>query len=353
MALRIARGPASVVLDLDLPPKGVIALFGPSGSGKTTCLRLLAGLDRGQGEVRVLGDWWQDDSRALFVPVHRRSVGCVFQDHTLFPHLSVLENIQYGKKRSRDPERIDTDSVVELLGIAPLLDRRPDSLSGGERQRVAMAQALARQPRVLLLDEPLAALDEARKKEILPYIERMRDELSIPIVYVSHAIGEVTRLADHLVLLEAGRVVASGPIHDVLTRLDLAGTLNEDTGVVIDATVVAHDGPNELSQISFDGGTLWVGGIDRPAGAKVRARALARDVSLALERPGPSSILNVLVARVTAVRDEGPDRVLVGLMLDGGHVALLARVTRRSMGTLGLRAGLTVYAQIKSVALFA
>lgn len=337
---------------MELPPAGITALFGPSGSGKTTCLRLLAGLDRGEGEVQVLDEWWQDDARKLFVPVHRRAVGCVFQHHALFPHLSVLENIEYGHKRSRDPERIDRDFVVDRLGIAPLLERRPDRLSGGERQRVAMAQALLRRPRLLLMDEPLAALDEARKHEILPYIERLRDELSIPIVYVSHSIGELSRLADHLVLLEAGHVVASGPIHQILARLDLAHAVSDDPGVVIDAAVSAHDPPNGLTEISFDGGALWVGRINRPSGAKVRARALARDVSLALEPPGPSSILNVLAATVTEVRDEGPDRVLVGLKLGGGGVALLARITRRSKTALGLRVGLALYAQIKSVALF-
>jgi molybdate transport system ATP-binding protein len=352
MALRFSRGSFGVEVDLELPPKGITAFFGPSGSGKTTCLRLLAGLDRGEGEVQVLDEWWQDDARKLFVPVHRRAVGCVFQEHALFPHLSVLENIEYGHKRSRDPERIDRDFVVTLLGIAPLLERRPDRLSGGERQRVAMAQALLRRPRVLLMDEPLAALDEARKHEILPYIERLRDELSIPIVYVSHSIGELSRLADHLVVLDAGRAVASGPLHQILTRLELAQAMNDDTGALIDATVAAHDAPNELTQVSFDGGALWVGRIDRPLGSKVRARALARDVSLALEPPGPSSILNVLTARVTEVRDEGAERVLVGLVLGSGRVALLARITRRSMVTLGLRTGLTLYAQINRVALF-
>jgi molybdate transport system ATP-binding protein len=353
MAVRFARDAFRMEIEFESPPRGVIAIFGPSGSGKTTCLRLLAGLERGQGRVRVLGEDWQDDARGLFVPVHRRSLGVVFQDHALLSHLSVLENLEYGRRRSRAPERIERELVVDLLGIEPMLSRRPAQLSGGERQRVAMGQALLRQPRVLLMDEPLAALDTARKAEILPYIERLRDELSIPIVYVSHAIDEVARLADHLVLLEAGRVLASGPLHATLARLDLPTALADDTGVVIDAVVAAHDPPNHLTQLSFAGGALWVAGLDRPAGAKVRARALARDVSLALELPGPSSILNVLAARVTEVRDSGPDRVIVRLSLGDGSAALLARVTRRSMTVLGLRAGLTVYAQIKSVALFA
>ncbi len=353
MALRFARDPFRMEIDLTLPARGISAMYGPSGAGKTTCLRLLAGLDRGQGVVQVLGEPWQDDARGLFVPVHRRSVGCVFQEHALLPHLSVLGNLEYGRRRSRGPSRIDGEFVLDVLGIGHLLERRPDRLSGGERQRVAIAQALLRQPRVLLMDEPLAALDGARKAEILPYIERLRDELSIPIVYVSHAIDEVARLADQLVLIDAGRIVASGPIHETLARLDLPATLTDDMGVVIDATIADHDEPDHLTQLSFDGGILWVGRVDRPVGAKVRARTLARDVSLALELPGPSSILNVLSGRVTEVRDDGPDRVTVRLALGGGSVALLARITRRSMVTLGLRSGLTVYAQIKSVALFA
>jgi molybdate transport system ATP-binding protein len=354
MALRFVRGPFRMDLDLTLPQRGTTALFGPSGSGKTTCLRLLAGLDRGQGVVQVLDEHWQDDPRGVFVPAHRRAVGYVFQDHPLFSHLSVLGNLDYGRRRSQDrAPRIDRDFLVELLGIGSLLERRPDRLSGGERQRVAIAQALLRQPRVLLLDEPLAALDVARKAEILAYIERLRDELSIPIVYVSHAMEEVARLAGHLVLLDAGRVVASGAIHEMLARLDLPLALGEDTGVVIDATVTDHDAPNHLTRVSFDGGTLWVGRVERPAGSKVRVRALARDVSLALEPPGPSSILNMLAGRVTEVRDDGPDGANVRLTVGEGNIALLARITRRSMVALGIRPGLTVYAQIKSVALFA
>lgn len=353
MALRFARGPFRVELDVVLPGKGVTAFYGPSGCGKTTSLRLLAGLERGQGVIWVLGECWQDDARGVFVPVHHRLVGYVFQDHPLFSHLSVLGNLEYGRRRSRQPARIDLEFVVGILGIGHLLERMPEGLSGGERQRVAIAQALLRQPQLMLMDEPLAALDDARKAEILPYIERLRDELSIPIVYVTHAMEEVARLASHIVMLEAGRVVASGPIHETLARLDLPTALREDSGVVIDATVAAHDVPNHLTQLSFEGGALWVGRVDRTIGSKVRARALARDVSLALEMPGPSSILNVLAARVVEVRDNGPDRVAVRLALGSGDVALLARITRRSLGILALRPGQTVYAQIKSVALFA
>ncbi|HEX4446237.1 MAG TPA: molybdenum ABC transporter ATP-binding protein [Polyangiaceae bacterium] len=355
-SLRFARGPFRIELELALPARGIAALFGPSGSGKTTCLRLLAGLDRGEGTVRVLGEPWQDDARGLFVPVHRRGVGYVFQDHALLAHLSVEGNLDYGRRRARPSGRIDAAVVIGVLGIGALLARRPEGLSGGERQRVAIAQALLAQPRVLFLDEPLAALDGARKQEILPYLERLRDELAIPVVYVSHAMDEVARLADHLVLLDGGRVVASGPIGELLARLDLPTAMADDAGVVIEGTVAGHDEPNGLTRIRFAGGELWVGGIERPLGAPLRARALARDVSLALQAPGPSSVLNVLPARVVEVRDLGPDRVNVRLAVGEageGGVTLLARITRRSQTALGLGPGVAVHALIKSVALLA
>jgi molybdate transport system ATP-binding protein len=316
-------------------------------------LRLLSGLDRGGGEVHVTGECWQDDARGIFVPVHRRRVGYVFQDAPLLSHLCVGENLDYGRARAARPERIDRAWVVQQLALEPLIDRSPRSLSGGERRRVAIAQALLSQPRLLLLDEPLAGLDAARKSDLLGCLERLRDELSIPIVYVSHAIDEVARLADHVVLLDGGAVAGSGPIGEALSRPDLPSALADDAGAVIEATVVAHDPPDHLTQIAFDGGTLWVGGIDRPIGARLRARAAARDVSVTLERPGPSSILNILPARVTEVRDGGPHFVTVRLSVGGGGTALLARITRRSLLALDLRPGLDVYTQIKSVALYA
>jgi molybdate transport system ATP-binding protein len=315
------------------------------------CLRLLAGLDRGAGAVDVLGECWQDDARGIFVPVHRRAVGFVFQHHTLLSHLSVAHNLDYAAARARGRPRIERDLIIAILAIEPLLGRRPAGLSGGERQRVAIAQALLAQPKLLLVDEPLAALDQARKLEILPLIERVRDELSTPIVYVSHSIDEIARLADHLVILDSGKVVGAGPLGATLSRLDLPTAMGDDAGVVIDARVDAHDAPNHLTRLAFPGGSLWVTGIGRAVGATVRARALARDVSVALEMPGPSSILNVLPARVVEVSDLEPDRVLVRMMLGGGPVALIARITRRSKEALGVRPGLAVVAQIKSVAL--
>jgi molybdate transport system ATP-binding protein len=350
-SLRFDRGAFRLEARLELPGRGVSALWGPSGSGKSTCLRLLAGLERGRGEVDVLGERWQDDARGVFLPVHRRRVGYVFQDAALLAHLSVAENLDYGRVRAPEPGRVDRAWVVRELGLEALLARAPRTLSGGERQRVAIAQALLAQPKLLLLDEPLAALDPARKVDLMACLERLRDELSIPMIYVSHAIDEVARLADHVVLLEGGRVAGSGPIGETLARLDLPAALADDAGAVIHATVVAHDDADHLTQLAFDGGTLWVGRVDRAPGARLRARAAARDVSVALERPGPSSILNVLPARVLEVRDAGPHFVTVRLA--AGETALLARITRRSLVALDLRPGLEVYAQIKGVALYA
>jgi molybdate transport system ATP-binding protein len=352
-SLAFTRGAFRLDVELALPAAGITALYGPSGSGKTTCLRLLAGLERGRGTLRALGECWQDDAAGVFVPTHARGVGYVFQRHALFAHLSVRANLDYGRKRrkrSSRPRRMDDDFVLERLALSPLLHRAPRELSGGETQRVAIAQALLSQPSVLLMDEPLAALDAAGKSEVLPYLERLRTELSLPIVYVSHALDEVARLADHLVLLDAGKVVAAGPLSETLARLDLPTALGDDAGVVIHAEVTGHDALGHLSELQFAGGTLWAAGVDRPIGASVRVRVLARDVSLALDPPGRSSILNVVPARVAALEDSGPHQVNV-LLKVGAGAALMARVTRRSAETLELRVGLEVVAQVKTVAL--
>jgi molybdate transport system ATP-binding protein len=349
----MARGGTTFRLrvDLDVPGTGVTALFGPSGSGKTTVLRALAGLERARGRVHVGGVCWQDDETGTFVPTHRRGVGFVFQDAGLFPHLTVRQNLDYGSKR-RGTRALGADlgTIVELVDLGGLLERSPRNLSGGERQRVAIARALLTAPRLLLLDEPLASLDASRKDEIVPYLERLRDDLAIPMVYVSHALEEVVRLAGHVVLLEAGRSVGAGPTAEILARLDLPLASGDDAGVVIEARVVEHDEADQLTRVDFGGGVLWVGRVKAPPEARVRVRVLARDVSLARDFPGPSSILNVLSGRVTELRDAGPDRVNVRLSV-GADVALLARITRRSRDALGIREGLEVHALVKSVAL--
>jgi len=348
---RIERGDFTLDVDLDLPARGVSALFGHSGSGKTTCLRAIAGLERAPGGYVALGgEVWQDEARGLFVPTHRRALGYVFQEASLFPHMSVRANLEFGLKRVAAGERRFTlGPVADMLGIGRLLERRPSGLSGGERQRVAIARALLSSPRLLLMDEPLAALDLKRKQEILPYLERMHDELSIPIVYVSHAPDEVARLADHLVLLDAGRAVASGPLGEILARLDLPAAFADDNGVVLDTVLAQHEEDN-LSRLHFQGGALFVGRRGEAIGSRLRCRIHARDVSLALERPQRSSIVNLLPAVVTATAaTETPGHVLVQLRM--GEVALLARISERSRRELDIRPGIPVWAQIKAVAL--
>ena len=350
---RIDRGAFLLDVDLLLPGHGVTALFGHSGSGKTTVLRVLAGLERVAGAHVALGDEvWQDDAKNLFVPTHERGIGYVFQEASLFPHLSVRANLEFGQKRLPPAERrFELMAVAELLGIERLLDARPDTLSGGERQRAAIARTLLASPRLLLMDEPLAALDMRRKLEILPYLERLHAELALPVVYVSHAADEVARLADYLVVLEEGRVLGSGPLAATLARLDLAANFEDDAGVMIETRLEAHDADG-LSQLAFAGGVLLVGRRDAAIGATVRCRIHARDVSLALERPRGSSITNILPARVDAVGPGGtPGQVLVRLLV--GETPLLARITERSRRELGIETGCAVWAQVKAVALLA
>jgi molybdate transport system ATP-binding protein len=336
-------------VDLRLPAGGVSALFGPSGSGKTSCLRCLAGLEAGcVGRVVVAGEVWQDSARGLFVPPHRRPFGFVFQDARLFPHLTVHGNLRYAMRRAEGPEPVRLDEVVQLLDIADLMGRDTDRLSGGERQRCAIARALLTRPRLLLLDEPLASLDEARKAELLPYLERLRDALSIPMVYVSHSMREVTRLADHLVLLDRGREQASGPITEITTRADLPFSDDDEAGAVLLARCVEHDAEFALTRVQFDGGTLWLPRVQCEVGRPLRVRVAATDVSVVLEPPRATSILNVLAATVRERHDDERGRSLV--QLDVGTVRLLARLTRRSATLLGLEPGRAVYAQIKGAA---
>ena len=339
----------SLDVKLSLPGRGVTALFGHSGSGKTTLLRCIAGLERApHGLLCVNGDIWQDEQ--TWLPTHKRAVGYVFQEASLFAHLSVLNNLRYGMKRSSRDRRGSQDQAIELLGIGHLLDRKPDRLSGGERQRVAIARALAVSPRILLLDEPLAALDLKRKQEILPYLERLHNELDIPVLYVTHSPDEVARLADHLVAMEGGRALAHGPLADTLTRLDLPIRLGEDVGAIIHATLRAVDDTWHLARVDFRGGNLWTPDHGLPIGRKVRVRVLARDVSLAREHPGRSSIQNVLPGRVDAIADEEhPGLTLVRIRV--GESALIARVTKRAAAELDLTLGLEVWVQVKSVAL--
>jgi len=336
-------------IDLALPGRGVTALFGPSGSGKTTLLRCIAGLERApQGFLAVNGEIWQKDN--YWLPTHQRPLGYVFQEASLFPHLSVMGNLCYGMKRSANVQASALDKPIELLGIGHLLDRKPDRLSGGERQRVGIARALAVNPRILLMDEPLAALDIKRKQEILPYLEHLHDALDIPILYVSHSPDEVARLADHLVVLEGGRMLANGPLAETLARLDLPIRLGEDVGTVLDAKVGAIDSDWHLARVDFLGGSLWAREHGIPIGRHVRVRVLARDVSLAQQAPGQSSIQNVLRGRVDAIGNDGhPGLALVRVRV--GDSMLLARLTKRAVAELGITLGQELWVQVKSVAL--
>jgi molybdate transport system ATP-binding protein len=351
---RLDRGGFVLDLDLVLPGRGVTALFGPSGAGKTTCLRAIAGLERMPGGLlEVEGEVWQDESRGIFRPTHRRALGYVFQEASLFPHLSVRQNLEYGWRRRRaNAPPVDFDHLIELLAIGPLLGRRPATLSGGECQRVAIARALLASPRLLLLDEPLASLDLIRKNEILPYLERLHHELEIPVIYVSHAVDEVVRLADHLVLLADGRVAASGPLTETLARLDLPEAFADEAGLVIEGTVGASDPAYGLVRLDFPGGSVHVAHAAEPAGRRLRFQIKARDVSLALEKPRDTSILNLVPAAVVVVAETaGEAHVLV--RLDAGGTPLVARITRLSRDRLKLAPGVAVWAQIKAVAVLA
>jgi len=348
---RIRRGEFRLDVSLCVPGKGVTALFGPSGCGKTTLLRAIAGLDRYRDGFLKVGDMsWQAADR--FVPPHRRALGYVFQEASLFAHLSVRGNLEYGVRRvPRAERRVAVQQAVELLGIGSLLERKPERLSGGERQRVAIARALAVSPRLLLMDEPLAALDVPRKQEILPYIESLNRELNIPVIYGSHSPDEVARLADQLVLLDAGRVRATGAIGDMLTRLDLPLVHGSDAEALIEATVAGHDERYALTYLDFPGGRFTVPRKPLPLGSAVRLRVTARDVSLTLERQTGTSILNIFPATVDGLRPEGESQVTVRLSVGG--VPMLARVTRKSAAVLGLQPGKPLYAQAKSVAVLA
>lgn len=350
--LSLARPDFQLDVDLALPTHGITVLYGASGSGKTSVLRCVAGLEHAHNAlVRIDGVVWQDSARGIFLPPWQRPLGYVFQEASLFEHLDVRDNLTYGQKRSpADQQTIALDAVIELLGIAHLMQRRVQQLSGGERQRVAIARALATQPRLLLLDEPLAALDQARRQEILPWLEHLRDELQIPMLYVTHATDEVARLADSLVVLDQGHVKAAGPTAEVLARIDTPVVLGDDAGALLHGTVVEHDARWHLMRVEFDGGSLWLRDSGLACGQRVRLRVLARDVSLATEAPRHTSIQNLLPATVDAIAsDAHPSQALVRVACGGA--LLLSRITARAVDTLSLKPGQAVWAQVKSVAL--
>ncbi len=347
--LRVPREGFLLDVDLPLPASGITVLFGASGSGKTTVLRCVAGLERAeQSRVQIGTELWQDETQRVFVPTWRRALGYVFQEASLFEHLTVQGNLQFGLKRTSAPAA-GLVAAIELLGIGHLLARWPAQLSGGERQRVAIARALATQPRLLLLDEPLAALDAARKQEILPWLERLRDELKMPMLYVTHSADELARLADHLVVLEQGRVKTQGPATEALASLAQPVLQGDEVGVILAGRVAEIDTPWHLCRVAFEGGSLWLRDSGLPLGQPVRLRVLARDVSLLTALPQGSSIQNHLPCTLEAmVPDRHPSQVLVRAQVGGAVV--LARVTARAWSGLGLQAGAQAWLQIKSAA---
>jgi molybdate transport system ATP-binding protein len=350
--LKLARPAFTLDVDLDLPGDGITVLFGASGSGKTSLLRCVAGLEHTPGAlVNIASQTWQDDAAGIYLPTWQRPLGYVFQEASLFAHLNVRKNLQFGLKRSQSPTNAAAlDAAINLLGIATLLDRSTGQLSGGERQRVAIARALATQPRLLLLDEPLASLDQARRQDILPWLERLRDELKIPMLYVTHSSDEVARLADTLVVLDAGKVKACGPVSQVLAASDATAVLGDDTGALLEATVAERDTRWHMARLAFNGGSLWLRDTGLALGRTVRVRVLARDVSIATQEPQQTSIQNLLPCVVQSiVADTHPSQTLVRMACGGSIV--LARITARAVDALQLKAGMAVWAQVKSAAL--
>ncbi|CDS54486.1 Molybdenum transport ATP-binding protein ModC (TC 3.A.1.8.1) [Polaromonas sp. CG9_12] len=350
--LSLQRPAFTLNADLLLPQRGIAVLFGPSGSGKTTLLRCVAGLEQADGAlVEIAGQIWQDDSRRIFLPTWQRPLGYVFQEASLFDHLDVRGNLTYGLRRVKSGETaMALEAAIKLLGIGALLERRTHQLSGGERQRVAIARALATRPRLLLLDEPLAALDHARRQDILPWLERLRDELHIPMLYVTHSADEVARLADTLIVLDQGRIVSAGAVAEVLARVDLPVVLGEDAGALLEGAVVERDARWHLMRMTFNGGSLWLSDSGVATGTRARVRVLARDVSLSMQAPNATSIQNLLQCVVRAiVPDAHPSQALVQLTC--GESVLLARITARAADALGLEPGKPVWAQVKSAAL--
>ena len=339
----------SLAVDTELPDRGVTAIYGPSGSGKTTLLECLAGLRRGDGEnlVRYREQLWEGPGQ--FVPPWQRGIGFVFQDARLFPHLSVTENLHYGRRRQQGAVTALPEQVIEWLELGALLDRAPSSLSAGQRQRVAIGRALLSSPRLLLLDEPLANLDHRARRQCLHYLQSVRNATDLPMIYVSHDIEEVSQLADHLLLLDHGRIEAQGPTLELCSRLDSRLAEDEQTAAIVSGTVARHDPEFSLTELNIEGTPVYVNQVDDPVGGRRRLRIPARDISICRERPRATSILNIFPVEVVGMRESGNGRLLLRLAL--GSQFLVARITRKSAVELALNIGEQVYAQIKSVAL--
>ena len=351
IALNGMLGNFSIDCSFTAPSYGVTALYGPSGCGKTSILRAIAGLNHLNGKVSIGTDVWQDESQ--FVPIHKRPLGYVFQEASLFPHLSVRKNLIFGMPKNTKDLSPSFEEVIEFLNISHLIDRAPQNLSGGERQRVAIGRALLSKPHILMMDEPLSALDKRSRDEILPFLIRLRDRLSLPIIYITHDIYEVERLADYLVLMDKGRVIAAGPLDEIQANPDLPLANTREAAVSLDGVVHSYDKEAGLLHINVAGGIFVAPSDEKAVGQKMRIRIAANDVSLATEKPLMSSILNIMPARIITARTKGTHEVLAKLELgfEGKGVHFLSRLTHYSWQQLGLQDGMKVYAQIKGVAM--
>ncbi len=357
MNITLEKGAFRLEFSAQLPNTGILGIWGSSGSGKTTLLRCLAGLEANtKGTIQIGAHHWLDSARNHFVPTWQRDLGYVFQEASLFQHLSVLQNVAFGFKRSSARGTINTlgkaalEESIALLGLEPLLDRRPHELSGGERQRVAIARALATRPSLLLLDEPMSALDLNKKSELYPWIEKLTHELHIPIVLVSHSIEEIARLTKHLVILERGRILAQGPTAEVLTSIETPFDFGEHASSILRASVQEIDKTWDLAKIALDQHALWIENHGFQIGQTVGVRILARDVSLSLHQPSQTSIQNSIHCSITGRRDL-PNSSQCLVQLQCGNQIILAKITRRALATLDLQMGQSIWAQIKSVAM--
>ena len=347
---QVARSDFTLNIKLTLPGQGVSALFGPSGSGKTTCLRAMAGLERLPNSYFSVGDEvWQDDEKGIFVPPHQRDIGYVFQEASLFTHLNVRDNLHFGLKRIPPEKRsINFETICEILSIRNFLDRPSHSLSGGERQRVAIARALLTSPKLLLMDEPLSALDHALKQEVLPYLEELQQTLSIPIIYVSHSPDEVARLADHICIIKNGRLLKSGGLADVMLEPDIGMDFYDGHSSMLYAKISAHK-EDYLTELSVDSLTLSTPRVNRPLNSELRCRILAKDVSLCLAPPDDSSISNILPGTISLIEErENPGERIISIKISEQQT-LLSAITYASKKRLNLQLGCQVWAQIKSV----
>lgn len=350
-SIQLHRRDFSIEAAFDIPSRGVLGIFGHSGSGKTTILRCIAGLERDvQGQITVNGKKWMDGKRTI--SSQARNVGYIFQDSRLFPHLSVEANLEYGARRCRavNGNAVKKEHLLELLNIGHLLSRKPHQLSGGEKQRVAIGRALLKNPQLMLMDEPLASLDATRKQEILPFLDRLHAELKIPMLYVSHSLGEVSRLCDHILVMEQGRIQFKGSIHDALVSPDSPLAKSENAAAILEGSVIITEKEFGLSTVQTHNGNRIVIQGQLPAGDQVRVRIQASDISLCKTAPVDTSILNIIEGKIAAVIEEHDAYIL--LQIDSLSDILLARISRKSYHELGLQPGSSVYMQIKAVSIY-